>query len=133
MLHGVFQGHADQALAAALGHGLDADGRGGIQGAAQFGVEEMDQLLGLGAGGRPLDAGIDVFGVLPEDHHVDQLRRLHGAGHPGVIAHRPDAGVEVQDLAQGDVQGAEAAADGGGQRPLEGHPEFPQGRQGLHR
>ncbi len=106
VIYGVFQGHADQTLAAALGHGLDADGRGGVEGAAHFGIEEMNQFLGLGAGGLPFDPGIDILGVFPEDHHVDQFRRLHGAGHPGVVAHRPDASVKVQDLAQGDVQGA---------------------------
>ena len=133
MFHGVFQGHADQALAAAFGHGLDADGRGQVQGAAQLVIEEMDEALGLGAVGGPFDAGIDVFGVFPEDHHVDLFRLLHGAGHPGIIAHRADAGIQVQDLAQGDVQGPEAPADGGGEGAFEGHPVFPQGRQGFHR
>ena len=133
MFQGVLQSHADQAFAAPFGHGLDADGRGQVQGAAQFVIEKIDEALGLGAVGGPLDAGIDVFGVFPENHHIDFFRLLQGAGHPGIIAHRADAGIEVQNLAQGDVQGPKPPADGGGEGSFEGHPVFPQGRQGLHR
>ena len=59
---------------------FDADGGGHIQAAAQFVIEKIDQALGLGGVGGPLDAGIEVFGVFPENHHVDFFRFLHGAG-----------------------------------------------------
>jgi hypothetical protein len=45
-------------------------------------LEERDDLLGLGALGLPLDAGVDVLGVLAEDHHVDVLRGFTGLGTP---------------------------------------------------
>src|SRR5260370_6083931 len=44
---------------------------------------------------------------------------LVGRLDPLEITHRPDAGVQVEAHAQEDVDAAEAAADGRGQRPLE--------------
>ena len=35
-----------------------------------------------GDSGGPLDARVDVFGVLAEDHHVDLLGMLTGLGTP---------------------------------------------------
>ena len=66
-----------------------------------------------------LEAGVDVLGVLPEDHHVDGFGVLHRRRHALEPAHRAQAHVEVEDLAQRDVQRADAAADRRGQRPLD--------------
>ena len=66
-----------------------------------------------------LEAGVDVLGVLPEDHHVDLLRVLHGRRHAGEPAHRAQAHVEVEELAQRDVEAADAAADRRGERALD--------------
>ena len=52
-----------------------------------------------------LDAGIEVFGVLPHDHEVDVLvARLDAHNR----AHRPQIGVEVQPFAERDVRAREA-------------------------
>ena len=67
-----------------------------------------------------LDAGVDVLGVLAEDDDVDLLGVLHGAGHALVVLDGADAGVEVEKLAQGHVERADAAADGRGERALDG-------------
>ena len=48
----------------------------------------------------PLDAGVDVLGVLAEDHHVDLLGVLDRRGHAVEVAHRAQADVEVEHLAQ---------------------------------
>ena len=40
-------------------------------------VEELEQLAGALGTRLELLAGVDVLGVLPEDHHVDQLGMLH--------------------------------------------------------
>ena len=41
-------------------------------------------LATSGVPGLPLDAGVDVLGVLPEDHHVHELRACFtGEGTPG--------------------------------------------------
>ena len=65
------------------------------------------------------DAGVNVFGVLAEDHHVHFLRMLHRRGDAGEILHRPQANVEVEHLPQRDVQRADAAADRRGQRAFD--------------
>ena len=82
-------------------------------------MQELDQLLGLVAAGLVLDAGVDVLRVLAEDHHVDLLGLLHRRGHALEVAHRAQADVEVELLAQRDVQRADAAADRRGQRALD--------------
>ena len=86
----------------------------------EFLLEKGDQLLRLLAPGLVLDAGVDVLGVLAEDDHVHQLGLLDRGGHPGEVADRPDAGVEIELLPEGDVERAESAADRGGERPLDG-------------
>ena len=90
-------------------------------------------LLRLGRARGPLHARVDVLGVLPEDDHVHVLRPLHRAGHALEVAHRPQADVEVQLLAQGDVQRADAAAHRRGQRALDAHQVLAEGGQRLGR
>ena len=85
----------------------------------EFCCEEVEDLLRLGRAAGVLDAGVDVLGVLAEDHHVHLLRVLHRRGHAGEVAHRAEADVEVEHLPQGDVERADAAADGRGQRALD--------------
>ena len=41
-------------------------------------LEQFLELAVLLGALLELDAGVDVLGVLAEDHHVDLLRRLHG-------------------------------------------------------
>ena len=82
-------------------------------------MQERDDLLRPVAAALELDAAVHVFGVLAEDHHVDLVgafvRRLDALE----ILHRADAGIEVEADAQIDVDAAEAAADGRGERPFE--------------
>ncbi len=127
---------AHQALAALAGNRLDADAaafREADLGDTHLLAQEADQLGGFGAVGRPLDAGVNVLGVLAEDHHVGELRVTYRAGHALEPAHRTHAGVQVQLLAQGHVQRPDAAAHRGGQRALDAHGVFPQGLQGFFR
>src|SRR5262249_49686994 len=86
---------------------------------AELLLQKLDQLLGLGRLGLPLDAGVDVLGVLAKDHHVHLLRALDRRRHTGEVAHRAQADVEIEELAQGDVERADAATDRRGQRPLD--------------
>ena len=48
---------------------------------AELVLEQLDELLRLGRALLDLEAGVDVLGVLPEDHHVDQLGVLHRRRH----------------------------------------------------
>ena len=78
-----------------------------------------------------LDAGIHILGVLAKDHHIHQLGVTQRAGHTGEPTDRPDAGVQIEILAQRHVQAAEAAADRGGQRAFDSHQEFTNGVQAF--
>src|SRR6185295_4964306 len=78
--------------------------------------KEVDQLLRAVGFGGPFDAGVDVFRILAENHHVHLLRRLYRAGHAVEVLYRPQAYIEVELLPQRDVEAANAAADRGGQR-----------------
>ena len=78
-----------------------------------------------------LDAGVHVFGVLAEDHDVELLGMLHRAGHALVVLHRAHAGVEVENLAQRHVERADAAADGRGERSLDGDAQVARSRYGV--
>jgi hypothetical protein len=69
-------------LRALFADGLDADAaalREANLGDAHLVLQEIDDLLGARRVGFPLDAGVDVFGVLAEDDHVDQFRVLDRA------------------------------------------------------
>ena len=81
--------------------------------------EEVEHLLRLRRAGGVFDAGVDVLGVLAEDHHVHLLRMLHRRRHAREIAHRPQADVQIEHLPQRDVQRADAAADRRRQRALD--------------
>ncbi len=134
VVDGVLQGLAHQALGAFLGNRLDADaavlGEADLLDAHFLG-EELDDLLRFRRTGLPLDAGIDVLGVLAEDHHVHVAGLLHRAGHAFEPAYRALADVEIELLAQGHVQGADAATDRGGQRALDGNHVVAHGVQGF--
>src|SRR5207253_10439943 len=80
---------------------------------------EADDVLRAFRAGRPLDAGVNVFRVLAEDDHVDLLRLADGRRDAGEVAHGTHARVEVEDLPQRDVEGADAAADRRGQWSLD--------------
>ena len=52
---------------------------------------------------------------------------LHRAGHALVVLHRPHAGIEIEHLPQRHVERADAAADGRGQRSLDGDAQVARG------
>ena len=131
MVDGILDGLAHQPFATELADRLDADGRALAHVFAQPVAHEGDDGVGFFRIRFPLDARIDIFGVLAIDDDVHLLGVLHWAGRAGDVAHRPHAGVEVQHLAQRHVQAAKAAADGRGQRPLDADDVFPHGVEGL--
>src|SRR5215813_5117499 len=114
----------NEPLRAFLRHRLDAD-RGGVRKAdlvdLHVVLQELHDLLRFGRPLLPLDAGVDVFGVLPEDHHVDLLGMLHRRRHALEVLHRTQTDVEVHDLTHRHVERAEALADGRGERPFDRH------------
>ena len=115
----VLNGGPDEALGPHGRDRLDADARELSDGPAHLLAQVLGQLLGLGGTGLHLVPGVDVLGVLTEDDHVDQLGVHHRRRHAGEPAHRAQAHVEVEDLAQCHVERADAAADRRGQRALD--------------
>ncbi len=123
---------ADQALGTFARHRLDADTgtrRKANLGNAQLRLQEVDQLLHFLRAGRVLDAGVDVLGVLAKHGHVDQVGIGHRRLHAREIADRPHAGVQVQRLANRDVQRANATAGRRRQRTLDRDDEALQRMQ----
>ncbi len=107
VVDGVLQGLTDQTLGAFDGDRLDADAT--VLGEADVGdthlfTQELDDLVGFRGTGLPFDAGVDIFGVLAEDDHVDVGRLLDRARHAFEPAHRALTDVQIQLLAQRHVQ-----------------------------
>ena len=68
-------------------------------------------MVRFGRAAGVFDAGVNVLGILAKDHHLHFFRMLHWRRHTGEILHRPQANVEIQHLAQRDVERANAPAD----------------------
>src|SRR2546430_5955418 len=83
--------------------------------------------------GFPLDADVNVLGILAEDEHIHFFRFANRGRHALKIAHGAFAGIKVQKLAQRDVQGAYAAADGRRQRPFDGNTKITDRVDGVIR
>ena len=119
----VLDGLAHQALGTEFRNRLDAQTRVIEELGVQLFAQEFGELEVFGRAGLVFDTGIDVFGVLAKDHHVNFAGGLQRTGHPGIVADRAHAGIQVQILTQRDVERAEAAADRRGQRPLDRNDE----------
>ncbi len=113
-------GGAYEPLGAGLTDGLEAEPGIGPYAPAELRFAEVDQFSGFLGVRLEFKPGIDIFGVLPEDDHVDLFRRDDRAGHGLEVADGAHAGEEVEPLAQGDIEAAVAAADGRRQRALDG-------------
>src|SRR5690606_29286874 len=104
---------AHQTLRTLLGYRLDAD-PGAIgkadAGDAHLPLQEINHPLYIVRAGRPLDTGVNVLGVFAENHHIGQLRRFQWRHHARKILNGPDTGVQIQRLADGHIQGTDAAA-----------------------
>ena len=112
----VLEGGLDDPLGAEHGDRLDRDA-GLVAGRrVELVGEEAAQLLDLVRALLELDARVEVLGVLADDHDV---RLGEARAHALVGLAGPDAGVEVELLAQRDVDRAVAGADRGGGRALD--------------
>ena len=132
---GIADRRADQALAAFPGNGLDADARRVREAnLAEFlGERLFEHRQEFPVGLRALlefDAGVNVFRVLAEDHHIDLFWALHGGGDALEPAHWAQAHVQIEQLPEGHVERSDAAADWRGERPLDADQVF---AEGFHR
>ena len=127
VVKGVFDGCADQALGAFYRDRFDAQGhrvREADLVDAEFFDEEFFQFFELRGSVEVFDARIDVLRIFTEDDHVHQFRVLYRGRDACEIAYRAHAGIEVELLAQGYVQGADTPTDGRGERPFDGNHIF---------
>ena len=85
----------------------------------EFFREEIEDLLRFGRTTFPLDARIDVLGVFAENHHVHLFGMLDGRGDTLEPANGSQADVQVEHLAERDIQAADTFADRRGQRAFD--------------
>ena len=127
---GVVEGGPHDALRAGDADGLERDGAVRADAAQAPVLSPGDQLGGLGAAKLGLDARVEVLGVLAEDHDVDiAVARSRALDRPGGA----QVGEEVEVLAQGHVDAAEARAHGRGHRTLDGDAGLGDGVEHLLR
>eukprot|EP00050_Salpingoeca_kvevrii_P006099 m.287411 g.287411 ORF g.287411 m.287411 type:complete len:424 (+) comp11770_c0_seq1:400-1671(+) len=136
LLEGVLDGSIDETGSALARDGLDADAR--RLGEADLVsntllLEKSNDVLGILAAGSKLDAGVNVLGVLAEDDHVDIAGALDGRGDAVKVLDGAEADVEIELLAKSDVEGAEAAANWGGQGALDADEVLAVGIEGGSR
>ena len=79
------------------------------------------------------DSGIDVLGVLAEDHHIHFFGAFDGRGHSLKVSHRTKTNVKIEHLPQRHVERANSTADGRGQRALDPHLEDFESLDGVIR
>src|SRR5213080_3705231 len=115
----------DEALRAELGYRLDPDGAPRANLRAEALRKELDDRVRLGAPGLVLDPRVHVFDVLAEDHDVQLLGLPHRTRHAIEVPYGPDTRVEIEDLAQRDIERADPAPDGRRERALDRHPVLP--------
>src|SRR5699024_10223223 len=77
--------------------------------------------------GFELNAGVDVFGVFTENGHVGFFRLAHRRRRTGNVAPRAQADIQVQFMAQGHGESADAAPRGSCQGALDGHDVIAHG------
>ena len=88
-------------------------------------AQEGAQTAGLLTAGFPLDAGVDVLGVLAEDRHVDEVGLANRRRDTLEPAHRADAREQVQLLAQRHVERPDPATHGRREGSLDRDPVMP--------
>ena len=116
---GVVEGRLHDPLGAEDRDRLDRDPRVRADGRAVQLLQEAAQVLRLRRVLLELDPGVQVLGVLPDDHDVG----LGEAGADALIGLAgTDARVEVELLAQEHVDRAKARAHGRGGGALDAHP-----------
>src|SRR5207237_9735197 len=62
---------------------------------------------------------------LAEDHYVQLLGLPHRTRHAIEVPYGPDTRVEIEDLAQRDIERADPSPDGRRERALDRHPVLP--------
>ena len=123
-------GLADQTLCPRHGNGFDTDARIRRHPLSHGPGQELDDLRRLGRTLGPFNTCIHVFRVFPKNHHIQSFRVFHGGRDAFEITNRAHACVQVQHLAQRDVQASYSPSHRCGQGALDGDRVFIDGSQG---
>ncbi len=121
---GIFNRRAHQALSARFRARLHADAalfREANLVHAHLFAQELDHFIRFRSARFPLDAGIDVFTVFTEDHHIGVLRTFYRAWGALIVAYRTQTDVQVQLLTQRNVKRTDTAANRRRQRAFDGN------------
>ncbi len=70
------------------------------------------------------NAGVNIFGVLAEDDHIHMFGVLHRGRHALIPTHRTLANVQVQQLAERNIQRTDTAANGSCERAFDAHQKL---------
>src|SRR6202022_4126952 len=114
---GVIERKVDDSCAGGHGDWFDAEPGVGPDRLAGGGTDLLDHSLGFRLALLELDAGVDVLRVLAHDDEVDVV--VAGA-HAGIAFAGPDEGVEIELLAQRDVDRSDSLPDRRRQRSFDG-------------
>ena len=129
----VLDRRAHETLGAVFGNGLEANANqfwaffaetDFLEVSGEIFLEERKGFHRLVATGFEVDACVNVLGVFAENHHVDELRMLHGARNASEILHRAQANVKVEDLTKRHVERADAATDRSGEWAFDSNEIF---------
>ena len=124
MLKSVGDRRPDQTLASLAAHRFDTEcaalGKADIL-HLHLRCEEIQHFLHIAASCFPLNAGIDVLGILTKHHHVHVLRMFYRGRNATEVLNRPETDIEVQRLAKRHIQRPDALADRCGKRTLDGN------------
>src|SRR5690606_18956041 len=136
MVNRILDRSANQSLSPLFRHWFDSDpatfGKADLGNPHLF-LQELNHFLGFRTIGLPFNARINVFGVLPKNHHIGQLRMLDRTGHPSKPTDGPNTGIEVQLLTQSNVQRTYPSADGGRQGAFDTDRKLTQRLKGFFR
>src|SRR5207249_5627087 len=89
-----------------------------------FVVQEFEELFRFRGAGFPLDAAVNVFGILAKYENVHFFRLANRRRYAHEVAHRAFAGIKVQKLPKRDVQRAYTASDWSGKGAFDSHTKI---------
>ena len=92
--------------------------------------QELQKFGGFGGSGIPFDPGVNIFGIFPEDMHIDLLGFLNRRNHPLEPTNRTQTYEQIELLTQSHVQRTDTPTDRSGQRTLDTNLI---GSESLHR
>ena len=95
--------------------------------------EKLQKFLRFGRTARVFDARVNVLRIFAEDHHVHFLRMLYRGRDARKILDGPQADVEVEQLAQRDVERTNPSANGRRERSFDADEEFLESLDGVVR